>query len=203
MMKWKIGGLVVAILVIGLVLMVPVNVQEIYEATETYIEKEPYTATETYYVKEPYETTETYYETEPYTDYVPLSYTPSSWYYYNHVWTDEFDLMITVKNTDNVGGRFWVTFHAVGTEGIYDSTTNSVFLMPGESYEFKHTFSGTHLSGCGYDVYRTTKEVTKYHDVPKERTVTKYHDVLKERTVLKTRTVQKPIYEITYSFFLP
>ena len=42
--------------------MVPVKVQETYDATEKYTEKEPYTATETYYVK------------EPYTVYVPLNY---------------------------------------------------------------------------------------------------------------------------------
>ena len=193
--KWIAISVILAIICACVVMSVPV-------IKVAYTVKEPYTATETYYVKEPYTTTETYYVTEPYTDHVPLSYRTSGWYYYNHLWSDEFDLKITVKNTDDVGGRFWVTFHAVGTEGTYDSTTNSVFLMPGESHEFKHTFSGTHLSGCDYEIRRTTKEVTKYHDVSKERTVTKYHNVAKQRTVTKYRDVTKYKYISAFEYLM-
>jgi len=185
--KWIAIGVILAIMCACVVMSIPM-------IEVPYTVKEPYTATETYYEKEPYETTETYYETEPYTDYVPLSYTASDWYYTDHFLSDEFDLMVTVKNTDNVGGRFWVTFHAVSTKGIYDSTTNSVFLMPGESHKFEHTFGGTHSSGCYYEVHRTTKEVTKYHKVAKEKTVTKYRDVAKERTVTKYQDVTKYKY---------
>ena len=174
--KWIAISVILAIMCACVVMSIPM-------IEVSYMVKEPYSATETYYEKEPYETTETYYVTEPYTDHVPLSYRTSGWSHYTHFWTDEFELMVTVKNTDNVDGRFWVTFHAVGTKGSYDSRTNSVFLMPGESHKFQHTFSGTHSSGCDYEVHRTTKEVTKYRDAAKQRTVTKYKDVTKYKYI--------------------
>ena len=200
-MKWKMGGLVVAILVIGLVLMVPVNVQETYEATERYTEKEPYTDTETYYVK------------EPYTAYVPLSYMVIGHTHYNfghrdfyirenipnYYWISACDVTVKVKNMDDVDGNFWVTLYVTTSTGSYEYTTYPVFLAGEESHEFTRTFEGDYNSST-YEVHRAKKEVIEYRDVPKERTVTKYRDVIKERTVLKTRTVQKPIYEIMYSF---
>ena len=194
--KWIVISVILAIMCACVVISIPV-------IKVAYTVKEPYTTTETYYEKEPYETTETYYVTEPYTEFVPLSYTTSDWYYIDHAYEDEFDLTLTVKNTDNVGGRFWVIFHAVGTEGSYDSTTNSVFLIPGESHKFTHTFSGGCIpEDCSYDVDRTTKEVTRYHDVAKERTVTKYHDVAKQRTVTKYKDVTNYKYISTFEYLM-
>ena len=198
--KWKISYLLVAILIIGSVLMLPVQVQETYEATENYTEKEPYTATETYYVK------------EPYTVDVPLSYMVLDHSYWNFLhrefytrenvnfsWLTACDVTVNVKNMDDVGGNFWVTLCVTTSTGFYEYTTDSVFLKSGESHDFTHTFQG-HYNSSTYEVHRATKEAIEYRDVPKERTVTEYREVIKERTVLKTRTVQRPIYEIMYSF---
>ncbi len=180
--------------------MLPVNFQETYEATESYTEKEPYTATETYYVK------------EPYTSYMPLSYMVLDHTYWNFIhrefytrvninfsWLSACDVSVIIKNTDDVGGNFWITFYVKTSTGSYEYTTDSVFLKSGESHEFIRTFEGDYDSST-YEVHQSTKEVMEYRDVPKERTVTKYHDVIKERKVLKTKIVQKPIYEIMYSF---
>jgi len=190
----------VAILIIGLVLMLPVNVQETYDATERCIEKEPYTAIETYYVK------------EPYTAYVPLSYTVLDHIHFDlihrdfytrdnipHDWISGCDVSVIVKNMDNVGGNLWVTLYVTTSTGSYECTTDSVFLKGGDRHEFLCTFQGDYNSST-YEVHRTTKEVIEYRDVPKERTVTKYRDMIKERMVLKTKIVQKPIYELIYSF---
>lgn len=179
--------------------MIPVNVQETYEATESYNEKKPYTATETYYVK------------EPYTVYVPLNYMVLDHTYWDFIhrefysrdninfsWLSGCDVFVTVKNSDDMGGNFWVTLCVTTSTGFYEYTTYPVFLAGGESHEFTHAFQGDYNSST-YEVHRATKEVIEYRDVPKERTVTEYRDVIKEGTVLKTRTVQKPIYEIMYS----
>ncbi|MFC1787499.1 hypothetical protein ACFLY8_05690 [Halobacteriota archaeon] len=198
--KWKMCCLLVAILIIVSVLMVPVNFQETYEATESYTEKEPYTAIEIDYVK------------EPYTVDVPLNYMVLYHRYYdlihrdyytrenfpNYYWTSACDVSVIVKNTDDVGGNFWVTLYVTTSTGFDEYTTDSVFLKSGDSHKFIHTFQGDYNSST-YDVHTEKKEVIEYRDVPKEITVTKYRDVIKERAVLKTRTVQKPIYEIIYS----
>ncbi|MDD2665596.1 MAG: hypothetical protein PHD13_02295 [Methanocellales archaeon] len=191
----------VALLIIGIALMLPVNVQENYGATEKYTEKEPYDAIETYYVK------------EPYTAYVPLNYTIVDHIHFDLIhrafytrddvisrnWLSGCDVSVIVKNTDNVGGDFWVTLYAATSTGSYECTTDAVFLKGGDRHEFLCTFQGDYNSST-YVVHRATKEVIEYRDVPKERMVTKYHDVIKERTVLKTKIVQKPIYEIIHSF---
>ncbi|NYT00700.1 MAG: hypothetical protein GKB99_03120 [Methanocellales archaeon] len=181
--------------------MVPVKVQENYWSIEMYTEKEPYASTETYYVKEPYNV------------YVPLNYVVLYHRYYdlihrdfytrdnfpNYYWISACDVSVKVKNTDDVGGNFWVTLYVATSTGIYEYTTDSVFLKSGESHEFIRTFQGEYNSSS-YDVQRAKKEIIEYRDVPKERTVTEYREVIKEITVLKTRTVQRPIYKIMYSY---
>jgi hypothetical protein len=79
---------------------------------------------------------------------------------------------------------------------------DTVFLMPGESHKFEHTFGGTHSSGCDYEVHRTTKEVIKYHDVAKERTIIRYHDVAKQRTVTKYKDVTKDKYISIFEYLI-
>ncbi|MDD2777818.1 MAG: hypothetical protein PHI16_02820, partial [Methanocellales archaeon] len=204
--KCKVDHIVVALLIIVIALMMmTVNVQETYEATEKYTETEPYTDIETYYVK------------EPYTAYVPLSYTVLGHIHLDlihrafytrddvirevilHNWLSGCDVSVIVENTDDVGGNFWVTLYVTTSTGSYECTTDAVFLKGGDRHEFLCTFQGDYNSST-YEVHRATKEVIEYRDVPKERTVTKYHDVIKERMVLKTKIVQKPIYEILYSF---
>jgi len=172
------------------VIKVAYTVKEPYTTTETYYEKEPYETTETYYEKEPYETTETYYLTEPHTEIVPLSYIITDWVFGGYI--DSSDQKVTIKNVDNTGGSFWVTFHSVSTDGTYDYTTYSAFLMPSESNNFKHTFPGRYIhEDSSYNIHTSTKEVTKYRKVQKERAIIKYREVPKERTVIKYCDVAK------------
>ena len=126
-----------------------------------------------YTVKEPYTATEMYYVTESYTEQFPLSYKSDSLTY-----SDEHVLDVLVTNIDDTGGEFWVTFHAIGSPVV---VTGRAFLMPSESHHFKHIYSGVYP--WGYNIHQTTKEVTRYHDVPKERTVTKFSDVTKYKYI--------------------
>jgi len=135
-----------------------------------------------YTVKEPYTTTETYYVKEPYTESVPLSYTILDWDHYNHFWTTECDVWVKLQNTDDVGGYFRVSFDVETTKGSYKSTTSRIFLGSGDDHTFKHTFGGRYVSS-NYDVHRSDKSVTKYHEVPKQRAVTKYRDVTKYKYI--------------------
>jgi hypothetical protein len=186
----KVFVIAVGIVIIGASFVIPINTQEFYETNETYYEIEPHTSIETYY------------EIEPYTDSMPLTYTTFNFHSINYPLKNEFDIAVTVKNTDSVRGEFWVNFHAENcAEGSYNFTSYPVVLMPGESYPFIHIFNGTCYGVRSYEVYSTTKEVTKYRDVPKQRTITLWKDVPKETMVLKVRTVKKPIYQIIMKNF--
>lgn len=155
-----------------------------------YTTAEPYTVKEFYTEQEPYTTTETYFEKESYTENVPLNITTKvNWYIADDPINDEFDLKATIKNSDNIEGEFWITFHVESTKGSYDFTTNRVFLMPNESHQFKQTFDGR-FSYAAYRVYQPTKEVTRYQDVPKERTITSYRDVEKSREVVRLKEIK-------------
>lgn len=178
---WVILG--ISIILILIVINIP------YTTVESYREKEFYTE------NEPYNATETYFEKESYTDQVPLNnYSISGWFYKDDRINEKFDLMLTIKNNDSNSGEFWVTFHVESTKGEYDNTTNRVFLMPGESYQFKQTYDGIY-SYSSYKVLQTTKEVTKYRDVPKERTVTRYSELEKSRDVVRQKEIKLSLLE--------
>jgi hypothetical protein len=179
--RWVILGIIIILILI--VINIP------YSTVETHTEKEFYTE------NEPYNATETYVEKESYTDYVPLNnYSISGWFYNDDRINDKFDLRLTIKNNGSNSGEFWVTFHVESTKGEYDNTTNRVFLMPNESYQFKQTYDGIY-SYSSYKVFQTTKEVTKYRDVTKERTVTRYRELEKSRDVVRQKEIKLSFLE--------
>jgi len=152
-----------------------------------YITLESFTEKELYTEQEPYNTTVTYFEKESYIENVPLKINNTlNWHIYDRRIKDEFDLISTLKNTDNVRGEFWVKFYIESTNGSYDYTTNKLFLMPGESYQFKETFGGI-FSYVTYRVNQPTKEEERFRDVPKEKTITTTRDVEKSREVIRIK----------------
>ncbi len=171
------GWVIISIFVI--IILIAINIP--------YTTAEPYTDKEYYIEQEPYTTTETYYEKEPYIENVPLNLnTTVDWYITMHPIDDKFDFNETIKNIDHTGENFSVTFHIESTRGSYDITTNKVFLKPGDRYQTKRTFDGI-FSYATYLVHQPTKEVTRYSDVPKERTITGYQDISKSREVIKLK----------------
>ncbi len=46
----------------------------------------------------------------------------------NYYWISACDVSIKVKNTDDVGGNFWVTLYVTTSTGFYEYTTDSVFF---------------------------------------------------------------------------
>lgn len=175
--------LYIAIIIILIALNIP------FTTTESYTEKEFYTE------QEPYNMTETYYEQESYIDNVPLKInTTVTWNITNHRYNNEFDLIATLKNTDNSSGEFWVTFHVETTNGSSDFTTNKVFLKPGESNQFEQGFVGI-FSYVTYKVKQPTIEVKKIRDVPKERITTGYRDIEKSREVVRVKKIKLSILQ--------
>lgn len=167
--------LYIAIIIILIALNIP------YTTKETFTEKEFYTE------QEPYNHTQTYYEKESYIDNVPLKInTTLNWYITDYRYKDEFDLIAILKNTDNISGEFWVTFHVESTNGSFDFTTESIFLMPDEIHQFKHGFTGL-FSYVTYKVKQPTREVEKFRDIPEERTVTSYRDIEKFRDAVRVK----------------
>src|SRR5574342_86052 len=72
----------------------------------------PFTTEEPYTEQEPYTYTETYFEKEPYIEDVPFNITTNvNWNITDDSFNNQFDLKATIRNTDNVSGEFWVTFH--------------------------------------------------------------------------------------------
>lgn len=202
-------ALIVAILLLGLILLIPITTKERVASTETYYEKEPYNTTETYFEKEPYSetenytvsepytTTETYYEItyvkEPFKKSVPFDFiVKDSGYYIS--WFTEYVEYVTVQNTDTADGNFSVTISAITTEGNYTKQSDERHLSSQESFTFRIIFPGRHKDSS-YVVNAPFKEITEYRDVPKkvakQRTVTKYRDVHKTREVTKYRDVEK------------
>jgi len=170
---WVIIGICIIIILIG------VNIP--YTTTESYTEKEFYTE------QEPYTTTQTYFEKEAYIDIVPLNLRATlDWHISDLSVLDQFYLIATVKNTDNVTGDFWVKFHVESTKGFYDFTTNRTSLKPGESYQINERINGS-FSYVTYRIYQPTIEVEKYRDIPKERTITANRPVEKSRDVLRVK----------------
>jgi hypothetical protein len=186
-MKKKIIDIWVILSISIIVILIAINIP--YTTTESYKDKEYYTE------QEPYTTTQKYYANESYIENVPLNnYTTSGWYLTDDSINDKFDLKMSVKNTGNSSGEFWITFHVISTNRSYDVTTNRAFLKPNESYQFIQTFAGS-FSYASYRVYQTTKEVTKYQKVIKERDITANRSIDKSRDVVKQRHVTLSLIE--------
>lgn len=186
-MKKKIIDIWVILSISIIVILIAINIP--YTTAENYTDKEFYTE------QEPYTTTQKYFEKESYIENVPLNnYTTSGWYLTDDRINDKFDLKISIKNTGNSSGEFWIAFHVISTNRSYDVTTDRVVLMPNENYQFIQTFAGS-FSYTSYKVYQTTREVTKYRDVPKERDITAYRDIEKSRDVVRQRSVTLSLIE--------
>lgn len=170
-----------------IVVLIAINIP--YTTAEPYTEKELYTETE------PYTETQKYREKEAYIENVPLNnYTTSGWYLNDDRINDKFDIKVSVKNTGNTSGEFWITFHVKSTNESFDVTTDRALLMPNESYQFKKTFAGR-FSYVSYKVYQTTKEVTKYRDVTREREITANRTIEKFLEVVKQREIRLSLIE--------
>lgn len=186
-MKKKIIDIWVILSISIIVILIAINIP--YTTTESYKDKVFYTE------QEPYTATQKYIEKEAYIEYIPLNnYTTPGWYLTDDRINDKFDLRISIKNTGNSSGEFWITFHVKSTNSSYDVTTNRVALMPNESYQFKQTFAGI-FSYASYKVYQTTREITKYRDVTKEREITANRSIDKSRDVVKQRKISLSLIE--------
>ncbi len=212
----KVITSVFIVILIGVILLIPINTKEMVSSTETYTEKEPYTEIEYYTVSEPYATTETYYEKEPFAD---TKQTTKN-LVYNIANTECAQRSIlspakntySVKNLDTEGETFviWVGFTL--PDGTKDGQTISNYIQPSSSSDFTYT-TNTVVSYCSSEIisiptktitetftnYRDVakqRTVTKYRDVQKSREVTKYRDVPKQRTVWNQVVVQKPLHQI-------
>lgn len=160
-------------------MLIAINIP--FTTTESLTEKELYIE------QEPYTTTETYFEKEAYIENVPLNITATlKWYISDHRINDQFDLIATLKNIDNVTGEFWVKFHVESTKGSFDFTTNRTGLKPGESQQINQRIDGA-LSYVTYWINQPSQEIEKYRNIPKERTVTGYRPIEKFRDVIRVK----------------
>jgi hypothetical protein len=175
--------LYLAIIIVLIALNIP------FTTTESSTEKELYT------VQEPHNATVKYYEKETYIDKVPLKINNTvNWYITNHRFNDEFDLIATLKNTDNSSGEFWITFHVETSKGSSDFTTNKINLSSGESYQIEKRFIGI-FSYVTYKVRQPTIEVEKIREVPIERITTRYRDLVKSREVVRVNKIKLSILQ--------
>lgn len=159
-----------------IILLIAINIPFI--TTESHTDKESYTE------QEPYTTTETYFEKEAYIESVPLNIKATlKWHISDRRIKDQFDLIASLKNIDNVTGEFWVKFHVESTKGSFDFTTNRTVLKPGESYQINQRIDGA-FSYITYRINQPAQEIEKYRDIPKERTVTGYRPIEKFRDVI-------------------
>lgn len=212
----KIGTSIFVVLLIGVILLIPINTKEMVASTETYYEKEPYAETEYYTVSEPYATTETYNEKEPFVD---TKYTTKNLVHNIALTncaqksvTSDAKVTYTVNNLDTEGGYFqiWVGFTLSDGTKIGQEVSN--YIYPSQWTDFTYTANSV-VTNCNYDIvsiptktisetftnYRNVakqRTVTKYRDVQKSREVTKFREVPKQRTVWNQIVVQKPLYQI-------
>jgi len=162
-----------------ILMLIAINIP--FTTTESHTEKEFYTE------QVPYTTTETYFEKEAYIENVPLNIKATiKWYISDRRVNDQFDLIATLKNIDNVTGEFWVKSHVESTKGSFDFTTNRTDLKPGESYQINQRIDGA-FSYVTYTINQPTQEIEKLRDIPKERTVTGYRDVENSRDVIRIK----------------
>ena len=162
-----------------IVMLIAVNIP--YTTAESHTEKEFYSE------QVPYTTTETYFEKEAYIENVPLNIKATlKWYISDRRIHDQFDLIATLKNIDNVTGEFWVKFHVESTKGSFDFTTKRTGLKPGESYQINQRINGT-FSYVTYTINQPTQEIEKFRDIRKERTVTGSRAVENSRDVIRIK----------------
>ncbi len=212
----KVITSVFVVILIGVVLLIPINTKEMVASTETYYEKEPYAETEYYTDSEPYATTETYYEKEPFAD---TKYTQKDIVYKAEYTTctgktlfSPAKTTVTVTNLDSEGGNFKLWVGKILPDGSKVGQEVSNYIYPQQSVDFTYTVN-TGTTSCTYNILsiptkRISETFTNYRDVAKQRTVTKYRDVQKSREVTKFRdvpkqrtvwnqvSVQKPLYQI-------
>ena len=140
-----------------------------------------------YDTTEPYETTETYQEEVQ--REVNYDYEVVDKYYDGDLGLDfEVDMEIKIKNLENQGGVFEVTFIAKeGSETTYYNTKRER-IPPGQTVTFTDETDGVKYSSdwtdrydFSYNIEVPTKIETDY--VTKERTVTK------ERVITKTKRI--------------
>lgn len=179
------GWVILAIFLI--IILIAINIP--YTTMEPYNEQEYYTESIEYI-----ENT-TFTEQEAYIENAPLNtFTASEWSLKDDRIHETFELGITINNTGNFSGEFWVAFHVESTRGRFDNVSERVFLKPHESHQFNDTFNGIYTYFF-YEVFQTTKEVTKYRDVNKEMPVTKHRELQKSRDVVKFKELKLSLIE--------
>lgn len=141
------------------------------------------TVEEDYTTTEPYETTETYTEQVAKQRTVNLDYETSQFELDNAFYGIGSDtLSINVRNTDEDGGNFQVTFDTC-TPTAELTLSDQKYLASGEMKEFSASTEADLQSDCSTArVDSPTKQETYYDNVQKERTVTKTKEVEKTRT---------------------
>ncbi|MFH1774651.1 MAG: hypothetical protein ABH874_06820 [Methanobacteriota archaeon] len=211
--------LAVGVLFLIGILLIPVNTQETYEVTETYVVKEPVTAVETYYEKEPYTIVEPkstilfskHSELVPRRDYKHVfSYIDPEGKTQNvvtgivEITGGEINFYIFDQKNfnawkDNKANKPYVSMKEIKKAEfsfVPDHADNYVFVMENMAW-----FGGTIGAEIINAQWSWTEVKTGLKDVEKKRIVTSYQDVEKKRVVQKTKTVRKKIYEIVLEKF--
>ncbi|MDI6641793.1 MAG: hypothetical protein QME68_05730 [Elusimicrobiota bacterium] len=207
-----------ALFLIG-ILLIPVNTQETYEVTETYIVKQPVTAVETYYEKEPYTIT------EPKSSMLPIEdkyVVPAREYkeVFAHIDPEgKTQNIITGEISETTGNdiNFYI-FDRKNFNAWKEGKENKPYVSKERTKKFEFSFVPDHADDyifvmdnryswltpkvANINAQWSWKEVkTGYKDVEKKRIVTSYQDVEKKKVVQKTKTVRKKIYEIVLEKF--
>lgn len=173
-----------------------------YKVTHTYCENSTDTYVEYYMEEELYNTTEEYMDIEEYNRTVPLKYvkisdaeikcSPMTCYCGGEI--------ATIKNTDNVGGKFKVKvlWYSEGGRYLGSDLTNEVYLHPGEVYKFDGIYPNNkelcnYKGSHDYEIIPSTKEAVMNGTITKTRDVIKYKNVTKTRDVTKHYNVKKQI----------
>lgn len=212
-------GFAVGVLFLAGILLTPVNTQETYEVTETYVVKEPVTTVETYYEKEPYTITEPKStilfseRLEP----VPARDFRQVFSYIDPEGKTQNIVTGEISETTGNDISFYI-FDKKNFNAWKEGKENKPYVSKERIKKFEFSFAPDHADDYifvmdnGYswltpkipkiNAQWSWKEVkTGFKDVEKKRTVTSYQDVEKKRVVQKTRTVKKRIYEIVLEKF--
>ncbi len=138
---------------------------------------------QTYTESEPYEATETYTEQVARQRTVDLDYTTSDFTLGGAPFGIGSDtISINVRNTDNEGGDFEVTFNTCTSSSAELTLSDQNFVSAGESVEFSASTEADLETDCTQArVDPGIKQETYYEDVQRERTVTKVREVEKTR----------------------
>ncbi len=216
----KTLSLALGVLFLAGILLTPVNTQELYEVTETYVVKEPVTTVETYYEKEPYTITEPK-STILFTD--RLESVPAREYRQTFSYIDpegKTQNIVTGEISETTTGNdinFYI-FDKKNFNAWKEGKENKPYVSKERIKKFEFSFVPDHADDYifvmdnGYSLITpkipkinaqwSWKEIkTGLKDIEKKRTVTSYQDVERKRVVQKTKTVQKRIYEIILEKF--